>query len=127
MTPNAQTPPIPERRKDPRRTVSIPAHLTLVGLTVEGRIENISTRGVSFVTANPHLKIHASNFVRIAFKVPSHTGDEVAVTRSVRITHVEPSMLDGAPARRLGLELDEAVVLGPDHGHGPGQAGATAG
>lgn len=102
---------VPERRRDPRRPVSIPAHLTLVGLTVEGRIENISPRGVSFVTADPHLKVHASNFVRIAFKVPSETGDEVPVTRNVRITHVEPSQLDGAPARRLGLELDEAIVL----------------
>lgn len=116
MTPTSDAragdPAVPERRRDPRRRVSIPAHLTLVGLTVEGRIENVSARGVSFVTTDKHLRIDASNFVRISFRVPSETGDEVPVTRSVRVTHVEPSELDGAPARRLGMELDEAIVVG---------------
>lgn len=64
-----------ERRRDPRREVTVPARLTLVGLTVDGRLANVSARGVCFLTTNPHLRVAESNFVRIRFTLPPGAGD----------------------------------------------------
>jgi hypothetical protein len=102
-----------ERRRDPRHDVSVRAQLTLVGLTVDGRLANVSARGVCFVTANPHLRVAESNFVRIDFTLPAGLGGgaETAVQRYVRITRIEPAEVDGAAGRRLGLEWDEPVLL----------------
>ena len=103
-----------ERRKDPRVDLTVPATLTLVGLTVDGRLVNVSARGVCFVTTNPHLRVAESNFVRIDFALPADLaagGAPSAVRRYVRITRVEPAEVDGSPGRRLGLAWDEPVLL----------------
>lgn len=118
-----------ERRRDPRREVTVPARLTLVGLTVDGRLANVSARGVCFLTTNPHLRVAESNFVRIRFTLPPGAGDggdapggevpggaapaqaALAVERYVRITRIEQVEVDGAAGRRLGLAWDEPIVL----------------
>lgn len=101
-----------ERRRDARHDVGVPAELTLVGLTVQGRLANVSARGVCFVTSDPHLRVEALNFVQIAFALPVADGAPAqAVRRHVRVRHVEQVDEAGAKARRLGLEWDEPLVL----------------
>lgn len=101
-----------ERRRDPRHDTTVPARLRLVGLTVDGHLVNVSARGVCFVTADPHLRVAASNFVNIDFTLPTDDGDR-PVTRQVRVTRVETlpqADVEGA-RRRLGLEWDEPLLL----------------
>ena len=45
-----------ERRRYERRPASVPARLTLVGYTVEGRLEDVGAGGVRFTTDDPHKK-----------------------------------------------------------------------
>lgn len=105
-----------ERRRDPRHDTTVPAQLTLVGLTVEGRLQNVSARGVCFLTSSPHLRVAESNFVRVRFTLPAGAGGnaspgEQVVERYVRVTRIESADVDGAPGRRLGLAWDEPIVL----------------
>lgn len=103
--------PVPgaERRRDPRRNVSIPARLSLLGLVVEGRLANVSARGVCFLTADPHLRVAEANFVEIAFTVTGADGAGHEVRRHVRITRIEPADVDGVAGRQLGVAWDEPL------------------
>ena len=110
MSPLPDGGPAVERRREPRQDLDVPAQLTLIGLTVEGRLVNVSPRGVCFVTTNPHLRVEPSNFVQIAFSIPAGDGEK-PVRRAVRVKHVETTEVDGKPARRLGLEMDAAIEM----------------
>ncbi len=93
-----------ERRRDVRREVCVEARLTLVGLTVEGRIENVGAHGFCFATRDPHLRVEPGNFVRIAWE-----GEPVG--RAVRVTRVDRLETGDGVERRLGLEIDALPLL----------------
>ena len=108
-------PPEGERRQHERHPVSLPARLTLVGLTIEGRLEDVGAGGVRFATDDTLLKVQPGNFVQIAFEC---TRDGVAVTidRAVRVSWVLPVAAlpsDDAdvPKRVVGLEFEEILAL----------------
>ena len=107
MSPETQDAPAAERRRERRHDIDVPAQLTLVGLTVEGRLCNVSAHGVCFVTSNPYLRVEPANFVQIAFSLPD--GEGKPIRRAVRVKHVEETEVDGRPGRRLGLEMDSAI------------------
>jgi len=113
MRPADDAVPASERRRDPRKEVDVAARLTLVGLTVDGRLRNVSARGVCFVTTDPHLRVEASNFVQIEFEHPD-ANEGRPIRRQVRVTRVEPDEEAGPKGRRLGLAWDEPVILQPN-------------
>ena len=98
-----------ERRRDARRDVDLPARLSLVGMTVDGRLRNVSARGVCFVTSNPDLRVDEANFVEIRFTLPAAEGGPSEVRRFVRITRIEPAEVEGRPGRSLGVAWDEPL------------------
>lgn len=102
--------PGPERRRDPRKEIGVAAKLTLVGLTVDGRLVNVSARGVCFMTKDPHLRVDAMNYVLVAFTLPAADGDQ-KVERQVRVTRVETVEEGGVRVRRIGLEWNEPLIL----------------
>jgi hypothetical protein len=102
--------PGPERRRDPRKESGVAARLTFVGLSVEGRLANVSARGVCFLTKDGHLRVDAMNYVQIEFTLPASDGDR-KVARQVRVTRVETVDEAGARLRRIGLEWNEPLIL----------------
>jgi hypothetical protein len=109
MTSPSATSPGTEKRRDPRRDVSVPARLSLLGLTVEGWLANVSARGVCFLTTSPHLRVAEANFVEILFSMTGADGAPHDVRRHVRITRIEAAEVDGSPGRRLGVAWDDPL------------------
>lgn len=105
--------PATERRGAPRHDVDIPAQLTLVGLTVDGRLMNVASRGVCFVTTDQQVRVAESNFVRIQFTL-TLDGTPTQVSRYVRIVRIERSNENGVEVRRVGLAWDEPLAIGDD-------------
>lgn len=107
---DAHDPPHAERRRHPRFPVDVPARLTLVGLTVEGRLVDVSARGVCFFTTDLALRVQDCNFVQVEFDLPA-AGTTRHVQSFVRVAHVCPAEVGGRPGRRIGLELDVDLLL----------------
>lgn len=106
MTTAHDSAPATDRRRDPRTAVDIPASLSLQGMTVPGRLANISARGVCFVTRDFAIRVAEANYVEILFRLPAAEGGH-EVRRFVRITRVEHADVDGAPGRRMGVSWDD--------------------
>ncbi|MCE9634068.1 MAG: PilZ domain-containing protein [Planctomycetes bacterium] len=111
----ADTTPATDRRRDARHEVDLAARLTLVGLTVDGRLRNVASRGVCFVTSNDQVRVAESNFVRIEFTMPLD-GVPTQVSRYVRIVRIDRTSVDGVASRRIGLAWDEPLAVSADRG-----------
>ncbi len=95
--------------------MSLPARLTLVGLTIDGRLEDVGAGGARFSTQDTHLQVEPGNFVHIAFDC-KQAGVDTTIDRAERVTWVLPVGAlpsdDGSvPKRVVGLEFDELVAL----------------
>ena len=107
---DANDPAHANRRKHPRFAIDVPARLTLMGLTIEGRLVDVSQRGACFFTADVTLRAQDCNFVQVEFDLPV-AGATRNVQFYVRVAHVSPAEVDGKPGRRIGLELESDLLL----------------
>lgn len=99
-----------ERRAHARHPVHLPARIGLLGYEVEGRLEDIGSGGVCFVTDDRTLVVEAANFVSVSFSVTIE-GARHLVERAIRVVYVREREVDSARERVIGLEFEEPLPL----------------
>lgn len=97
-----------ERRRHPRREVSIPARMNLLGYTADGTLENISTGGVRFTTADQGIHVIPGNFVTLTW-VFDNAGSREAVVRTVQVTRIVSETREDKVVRVFGMQFAEPV------------------